>query len=250
MKIYLLGTNGWYDTSETGNTMCTLLETKDAYIIFDAGFGIHKMGKYIKDDRPIYLFISHFHLDHVCGFHVMPKFKFKQKMTIIYQDEKSNNLAFKSLTSHPICASLDQFNFPVEVKKVKPGGYNMPIKFECLPIKHTDPCLGYRLYVEDKVVAYCSDTAPCENDIRLAYHADVLLHECALSPGKSDFEWGHSNSEEAAQIANEAGVKKLVLTHFGASGFDLLRKRKLAGKLARKIFSETIVGTDDLLIKF
>ena len=35
MKITFLGTNGWYDT-KTGNTICTLIETKDYFIILQS----------------------------------------------------------------------------------------------------------------------------------------------------------------------------------------------------------------------
>jgi ribonuclease BN (tRNA processing enzyme) len=248
MKIHFLGTNGWFDTHETGSTMCTLLETKEAYIVFDVGFGVHKLDKYIKDDRPIYFFISHFHIDHICGFHVMPKFSFKQKVIIVYQDDPSSRAAFKSLTSHPFCASLEQYKFPVEVMKVKPGGHTKPIEFECLPLSHADPCLGYRLYVEGKVIVYCSDTAPCDNDIRLAQGADVLLHECALSPGRSDSKWGHSSPEGAAEVAKKAGVKKLVLTHFAASGYTSFGKRRSGKRAAKKIFSNTVVAKDGFTI--
>ncbi len=249
MKIHFLGTNGWFDTHETGNTMCTLIESKDAYIVLDVGFGVYKLDQYIKDDRPIYFFISHFHLDHVAGFHVLPKFRFKQKATFIYQDDPSSRGAFKTLTSHPFCAPPEQYRFPVEILTVKPGGHTHPIEFECLPINHADPCLGYRIYVEGKVVVYCSDTAPCENDIRLAQGADVLLHECAMSLGKSDYKWGHSNPEEAAEVAKKAGVKKLVLTHFGANGYPTMKKRKIGTKAAKKIFPHTIMAHDGLVIK-
>lgn len=249
MKIYFLGTNGWFDTRETGSTVCTLLETKEAYIVFDVGFGIYKLDKYIKDDRPIYIFISHFHIDHVCGFHVMPKFKFKQKVTIIYQDDPGSRAAFKNLTSHPFCASLEQYRFSVEAIAVKSGGRTKPVEFECLPLHHADPCLGYRLYVEGKVITYCCDTAPCENDIRLAQGADILLHECSMSPGESSFEWGHSNPSEAAEVAKKAGVKKLILTHFAASSYTSLGKRKAGKRAAKKIFSNTVVAKDGLVIK-
>ena len=47
MKITFLGTNGWYD-SATGNTPSALIDTKDYYIILDAGFGIHKLNDLLK----------------------------------------------------------------------------------------------------------------------------------------------------------------------------------------------------------
>ena len=244
MKLHFLGTNGWYDTVPAGNTVCTLLETKDAYIVFDLGFGVQKLDKYIKDDRPIYIFISHFHLDHVCGFHVLPKFKFKQGINIIYQDNKVNRVALKSLSNPPLCATFGFYGYPVKLFPIKSGGYTKPLEFECLPLKHTTPCFGYRLYVEGGVVTYCCDTAPCENDLRLAQNADVLIHESAMSPGTSDWKWGHSNPAEAAQIAKDGKVKKLVLTHFGPGGYDSIIKRRKAQRVARDIFGDTIIGAD------
>ena len=68
MKIYFLGTMGWFDT-KLGNTLCVLVDTGKEYIIFDAGTGFSKIDNYIKDKRPIYLFLSHFHLDHIIGLH-------------------------------------------------------------------------------------------------------------------------------------------------------------------------------------
>ena len=72
MKITFLGTNSWFST-KTGNTVCALIEAEDFYIILDAGDGIHKLGKYFKGDKPIYMFLSHFHFDHIIGFHAMNK---------------------------------------------------------------------------------------------------------------------------------------------------------------------------------
>ena len=77
MKIFFLGTNGWYDT-ETGNTLSILIETKHEYIILDAGGGFHKIGRYIKGSKPIYLFLSHMHLDHIIGLHTLVRFNFFQ----------------------------------------------------------------------------------------------------------------------------------------------------------------------------
>ena len=35
--------------------------------------------------KPIFLFLSHFHLDHIIGLHVLNKFNFAQGLTIIGQ---------------------------------------------------------------------------------------------------------------------------------------------------------------------
>ena len=84
MKVIFLGTNGWYDT-DTGNTICTLINSEKYHIILDAGNGIYKADRYIHDDLPVYLFLSHFHLDHIEGLHVLNKFRFSQGLRIFGQ---------------------------------------------------------------------------------------------------------------------------------------------------------------------
>ena len=83
MRVIFLGTNGWYDT-DTGNTICVLIRTKDYEIILDAGNGLYKIDQYIpeRNKKPVYLFLSHFHLDHIVGLHTLMKFNFSQGLTI------------------------------------------------------------------------------------------------------------------------------------------------------------------------
>lgn len=81
MKINFLGTNGWY-SSPTGDTPCILIDSKNYYIVLDAGNGIYKLDNFIKEDKPILLLISHFHLDHTSGLHTLVKFNCKQGIDI------------------------------------------------------------------------------------------------------------------------------------------------------------------------
>ena len=81
MKVVFLGTNGWYDT-DTGSTVSILVESRDNYIILDAGFGIYKLIKQLKDDKPISLLLSHLHLDHIIGLHTLPIFNLPQGIDI------------------------------------------------------------------------------------------------------------------------------------------------------------------------
>jgi len=65
-------------------------------------------------------------------------------------------------------------------------------------------------------IVYCTDTRPCPSAIALARGADVLIHECtydnALSAEAEARD--HSTAGEAAGVAREAGVGRLILTHF------------------------------------
>lgn len=64
-------------------------------------------------------------------------------------------------------------------------------------------------------MVYSGDTRPCNAVLRLAEDADILIHEATLDDSLSDkaYETSHSTPSQAAGIAREAGVKRLVLTH-------------------------------------
>src|SRR5262245_9077381 len=67
-------------------------------------------------------------------------------------------------------------------------------------------------------IGYCLDTRPCPEAAVLARDADLLLYDSTLAPGAESeaAEKGHSTSRQAAVLAKEAGVKRLVLTHISA----------------------------------
>jgi ribonuclease Z len=67
-------------------------------------------------------------------------------------------------------------------------------------------------------IGYCLDTRPCPGAAQLARDADLLLYDSTLAPGAEQeaAEKGHSTSRQAAVLAKEAGVKRLVLTHISA----------------------------------
>jgi len=246
MKIFFLGTNGWYD-SATGNTPSILIDTTDAYIIFDAGFGITKAGEYIKEDKPVFLFLTHFHLDHICGLSALSKLPLKQPLTIL--SHKGLNKMLKTIFVHPYASPTKDLNFKIKTKELKEGNYNLPIKFECRKLEHIDLTFGYRLYLEDKIISYCSDTKPCINDLKLAHGADLLIHECGYNLQPPDDFWGHTDPEGAGKLAAEAGVKKLYLTHFGPNAFATRAKRLVAQSRARKNFKKTFSAFDNTVIE-
>ena len=66
--------------------------------------------------------------------------------------------------------------------------------------------------------AYCLDTQPCEGGRRLAEGVDLLVHEATFTEGMREraVETGHSTARQAAEVARDAGAKRLLLTHFSA----------------------------------
>jgi ribonuclease Z len=77
------------------------------------------------------------------------------------------------------------------------------------PGVHGVPVIGIRVQSKQtgRVVTYSCDTRPCPAMVELGRDADILVHEATgLGPV-------HSSIEEAAQVAAQAGAKRLILIH-------------------------------------
>jgi len=243
MKIYFLGTNGWCNT-KLGNTLCVLIESKQAYVVFDAGNGLFKLDEYIKDSRPIYLFLSHFHLDHIIGLHGLNKFIFPQGMHIF--GPKGIKKMFNLVINTPYSKPIHKLKTQVKVTEInKSSRFPFDIKFKKL--FHSTQCYGYRLFIDHKTIAFCTDTGPCKEIDALAKDADILIAESSLPPGKIDASWPHLNPQQAALIAKQAKAKKLFLVHFDAGVYLTNKDRDMAQKSARKIFKNTLAARDGLV---
>lgn len=242
MKIYFLGTNGWY-TTPTGDTPCILIDSREGYVIFDAGNAIYKIDQYIKENKPVSVFISHFHLDHVSGMHVFAKFEFPQTVSIYMA--KGREKDFQTLVNPPYTT------LPANIKilELDEGKNNVGFPVEVFKMFHAHEDHAYRITLEDKIIAYSGDTGICDSSKPFAQSADLLIHECSYIKDAASENWGHVDPMLAATLAKEANVKKLILTHFDASKYDDLEKREWAEKEARKIFPDTTAATDELVIE-
>ena len=246
MKIYFLGTNGWY-TTPTGNTPCILIDSRDYYVIFDAGNGIYKIDQYIKENKPIFLFLSHFHIDHVSGLHILNKFNFQQGIDIYFAKGRKND--FDRFVNPPYTIGIADTKTKIRLHELVEGNNNIgfPIRMEKLFHGHIDH--GFRITLEGKTIAYSGDTKIVSNSLLISKNADILINECSNIVSSNPDVWGHTDPIQAAQFALDADVKKLVLTHFEARNYDTFEKRKEAEKKAKKIFPNTIAAIDDLILE-
>ncbi len=245
MKVTFLGTNGWYD-SVTGNTCSALVQSKDYDIIFDAGNGLAKADRYISQKKPVFLFISHFHIDHIAGLHTLVKFRFRKELNICVQ---SGSLALlNTFVADPFTVPFDQMPFPVKIHELDEGMHELPFRVECRPLIHPAPCFGYRVEIDGRVITYCTDTGVCDNAVILARDADLLITECSLKPGEENPTWPHLNPEDAIGIARRAQAKRLALTHFGAENYKTLAEREEVQKLFEIDCPGLVAATDGLTI--
>jgi len=91
------------------------------------------------------------------------------------------------------------------------------------------------------------DTLPCENAYELARDADLLVAESAYTADKEDkaLEFKHMTTKQAALIATNASVKKLIITHFS-------QRYKSAAELhdeIRTFFPESDCAYDFMKVK-
>ncbi len=92
-------------------------------------------------------------------------------------------------------------------------------------------------------IVITGDTRPSPATAEAARGADLLVHEATFGDEEAAraVETGHSTAREAAQVARDAGVGTLLLTHFSAR---YSRDAGDLGREAREVFAATVVGKD------
>ncbi|MFL5404109.1 MAG: ribonuclease Z [Gemmatimonadales bacterium] len=98
-----------------------------------------------------------------------------------------------------------------------------------------------------RTLVYTGDTRPHLSVIEAARGADLLVHEATFGGDELERarETGHSTAAEAARIAVEAGVRRLVLTHI-SSRYNRDASELLAE--ARSVFPETVIARDGMTV--
>ncbi len=98
-------------------------------------------------------------------------------------------------------------------------------------------------------IVYSGDCAPSPALINAAQDADILIHESTFASDKEDEakQRMHSTALQAAQIAKQANVKKLILTHISPRYSEEESIKKLEGEA--KLFNNTIIANDGMVVE-
>jgi len=122
------------------------------------------------------------------------------------------------------------------------------------------PAFAYRFDGPERSIVISGDTAPSRNLVKLANGADVLVHSAMYPSGidrlvarvpnaeklKASILAHQTSAAQAGQIAEEAGVKTLVLSHFVPPD-DPRITDQMWGDAAREHFRGTVIVGKDLL---
>jgi ribonuclease Z len=97
-------------------------------------------------------------------------------------------------------------------------------------------------------VVITGDTRPSSATIEASRDADLLIHEATFGDEEAAraVETGHSTAREAAQVAQAAGARRLLLTHFSAR---YSRDASELDREAKSVFAETLIGKDGMEIE-
>lgn len=101
--------------------------------------------------------------------------------------------------------------------------------------------------VKGKKISFVFDTSINDNISLISENADLLIGEATYDSSKDNKaeEYNHMTAEQMAIIANNSGVKKLVLTHF-SQRYKTLHDLE---KEAKDIFENTVMAYDFLKLK-
>ncbi len=213
MRLAFLGTGSAFSVERYNGAVVV-----DGRILLDGGAPLlPHMGRLGIDPGGIEaLFVTHFHGDHVLG---LPPFILyralesqREPLTIAGPpgvEERLEALFGMSWGAEwPMFRERSGHRY-VEVAPGS-GGEVRGIAFETVALDHgTTGCLGFRLHIGGRVLAYAGDTQVTPPLERLVAGADVAITE-ATGPGAV---YSHTSWEEAAQLAERHPKTRFFFNH-------------------------------------
>lgn len=211
MKLTVIGHWGAYPEANEA-TSCYLVEHNGFKLVVDCGSGaLSQLQNHCQLHEIDAVLLSHYHHDHIAdigplqySWLIAHSLKSTEKILPIY-GHRFDQVEFEKLFKPPHVVS----HMYDEQSQLQVG----PFKVSFFETDHKATCFAIRLEVDGKVIVYTADSSYMANFHQFAKEADLFICETSFYAHQDGKPYGHMNSIEAGTIANDASVKKLILTH-------------------------------------
>ncbi len=216
-RLIVLGGGGWFPANGR-HTACTMLRDGDDAILIDAGTGVCRLVEnpdLLAGVEKLDIVLTHFHLDHVVGLAYLPALGLADRITVwgpgrsLY--DAPTQAVLTSMFHEPLhSVSLEKLG--IEVRDLPLGeselaGMRIDTRRQDL---HSAPSLGLRF---GDTLAWMTDTAHDPGATGFVSGCRALAHEAWYTSGEPRNPDVHSSAAQAADIAQRAGVERLLLIH-------------------------------------
>jgi ribonuclease Z len=226
-RVIFLGTGDPLNGERAQASLAVPLAGGEA-MLFDASSGTVLLRQLDAAGVPLesvrHLFVTHRHFDHVGGLApLLTALAALPEASLTIHATPQTLAALRDILSLTIPGVEDWLGGRLRWAELMPGKPTSPGDAEVTPflVDHGLECVGFRVAQGNSTMAHAADTRPCPNVVEYARDADLLIHEAYGLEG--DAEWahafGHSTAVEAGGVARDAGVRRLVLTHFRSARF-------------------------------
>jgi ribonuclease BN (tRNA processing enzyme) len=216
-KLIVLGGGGWFPANGR-HTASALLRDGDSAILIDAGTGVGRLvesPELLDGVEQLDILLTHFHLDHVVGLAYLPALGLSNRMTVwgpgrsLY--EASTQELLTSMFHEPLhSVSLERQG--IEIRDLPLGATELAgVRIDTRrQDRHSAPTLGYRF---GDSFAWMTDTAHDPDAASFVAGCKMLAHEAWYTTEEPRNPDVHSSAAQAADIAERAGVERLLLIH-------------------------------------